>query len=78
MTYRERSGLPTKLTVADRLALSPWPFNLVDNVVLQQKRNGILFTIALQYRCSQSSATKSEHFRVPRSQLCVLLFARHF
>jgi hypothetical protein len=23
MTYRESSGLPTKLTVADRLALSP-------------------------------------------------------
>ena len=70
--------LRTKLTVADRLALSPGSFNLVDNVVLQQKRIGILFTIALHYRCSQSSATKIEHFRVPRSQLWVQLFARHF
>ena len=56
----------------------PWLFNLVENVVLQQRRIGVLFTIGLQYRCSQSSATKSEHFSVPRSQSCVQLFARYF
>src|SRR6516164_3758342 len=47
-------------------SLSAGFFNLVENVVLQQRRIRILFTIALQYRCSQSGATKSEHFSVPR------------
>ena len=55
-----------------------WLFNLVENVVLQQRRIGVLFTIGLQYRCSQSSATKSEHFSVPRSQSCVQVFLAAF
>src|SRR6516164_1484770 len=59
-------------------SLSPGFFNLVENVVLQQRRIRILFTIALQCRRSQSSATKSEHFNVPRSQSCVQVFARYF
>src|SRR6516162_7297689 len=59
-------------------SLSRGFFNLVENVVLQQRRIRILFTIALQCRCSQSSATKSEHFSVPRSQSCVQVFARYF